>query len=101
MGENIIHVHVLVHEKPMFLISITSVRCSSCIHLDLFFFPITDSDFGWVKSIRAMVILSVMFFGAGFVSFTLKIWVLKTRKEFEYLGIASTFAGGLNKNFFD
>lgn len=38
MGENIIHVHVLVHEKPMFLISITSVRCSSCIHLDLFFF---------------------------------------------------------------
>lgn len=65
------------------------------------FFPITDSDFGWVKSIRAMMILSVMFFGAGFVSFTLKIWVLKTRKEFEYLGIASTFAGGLNKNFFD
>lgn len=65
------------------------------------FVPITDSDFGWVKSIRAMMILSVMFFGAGFVSFTLKIWVLKTRKEFEYLGIASTFAGGLNKNFFD
>lgn len=54
-----------------------------------------DSDFGWVKSIRAMMILSVMFFGAGFVSFTLKIWVLKTRKEFEYLGIASTFAGAV------
>lgn len=54
-----------------------------------------NSNFAWIKSIRAMMILSVMFFGAGFVSFTLKIWVLKTRKEFEYLGIASTFAGAM------
>lgn len=65
------------------------------------FFLIIDFDFGWVKLIRVMMILFVMFFGVGFVFFILKIWVLKIRKEFEYLGIVLIFVGGLNKNFFD
>lgn len=75
MGENIIYVYVFVYEKLMFLILIISVCCFLCIYLDLFF--LIDFDFGWVKLIRVMMILFVMFFGVGFVFFILKIWVLK------------------------
>ncbi|XP_048728627.1 uncharacterized protein LOC125646415 [Ostrea edulis] len=47
----------------------------------------------WVKMVQALMILSVMCFGGGFICLTLKIWVLKDRKEILHAVLLSTFAG--------
>jgi uncharacterized membrane protein YdcZ (DUF606 family) len=50
--------------------------------------------FGWRKAIQALLILSVISFGGGFVCLLLKIWVLKDKKELLPAALLSTFAGG-------
>ncbi|XP_055997517.1 uncharacterized protein LOC125646414 isoform X2 [Ostrea edulis] len=51
------------------------------------------SDLRWLRMVQALMILSVMCFGGGFICLTLKIWFLKDRKEILHVVLLSTFAG--------